>query len=216
MNIADMMVEGSPLYVTLAGIQQRFSNVLKLTRFALAVTNNYKQGLRSAFGGTEYPYGVFKPSSISLDRDVANLKTISRHGSGIAMGQETSASVTINHFYPVKMAVNVTINVLNYEDALTLVPQILIASAAGLFDFKISSGATSWTCLVALDGDSIPLPSDIDIDDGSTPGSMSVEFSLTVSTKIGFSRQGAKINNEGIVTHRIDMLNTNTQTEVPE
>lgn len=216
MNIADMLVEGSPLYVTLSGIQQRFSNVLKLNRFALAVTNNYKQGLRSAFGGTEYPYGVFKPSNIALDRETANLKTISRHGSGLAMGQETSASTIVNYFYPVKMTANVTISVLNYEDALTLVPQILIASAAGLFDFKIGSGTTEWTCLVSLDGDSVPLPTDIDIDDGSTPGSMAIEFSLTISTKIGFARQGAKINNAGIVTHRIDMLNTNTQMEVPE
>jgi hypothetical protein len=214
--MSEMLVEASPLYVALAGIQQRFANVLGLTRFALAVDVNYKQGLRSAFGGTDYPYGIFKATNITLDREIANTKTIARHGSGLAMGEETSASVIVNHYFPAKLAINVTLNVLHYSDALIMIPQVIVASAAGLFDFVISSGTAKWTVTVVLDGDSIALPSEVDIDEGSTPGSMAIDFSMTVSTKIGFAREGAKINNEGIVTQRIDMLNTSNQMEVPE
>jgi hypothetical protein len=55
------------------------------------------------------------------------------------------------------------------------------------------------------DGDNVPLPQDVDLDEGSTPGSVTLQFSMTMKTKIGFSREGAKINNDGAVTVDLDI-----------
>jgi len=205
MDITSLVTNSSPLYAALSGVQQRFKNVLNLKRFVFTVHNNPKQALRSVFGSTDYPYGWFKATGITIDRDNANIKTILRRGSGIALATDTSATVIVNHYIPVTVPIECEIHFKSVAEALVFASQFLIASAADLMDFVIFAGTTRWTVSLKSDGDNIPLPQDVDLDEGSTPGSVTLQFSLTMKTKIGFSREGAKLNNEGTVSVNLDI-----------
>jgi hypothetical protein len=205
MDVTALVTNGSPLYAALSGVQQRFKNVLGLKRFVFTVHNNPKQALRAVFGSTDYPYGWFKATGLTVDRDAANIKTILRRGSGVALATDTSATVMINHYIPVTVPIECEVHLVSVADALVFASQFLIASSADLMDFVIFAGTTRWTVSLKSDGDNVPLPQDVDLDEGSTPGSVTLQFSMTMKTKIGFSREGAKINNDGAVTVDLDI-----------
>lgn len=207
MRINKVINSGTALRATLAGIQRKFSVGLGLERFVMSMHNNPKQQLRAAFGSTNYPYGWFKCSSIALDKERANIANIARFTSGHKISiTDSNATITMNHYFPVTIQCECQVKFDNYEKGLLFIQQILIASPVKLLNFEILMPSDKWTVEIANEGDMVPMPVIDDLDDGSTPGTYSIDFTLTVKTKIGFNREAAKINNAGevLVDYELD------------
>lgn len=194
-------IDSSPLIkAALSGVQRTVRTVLGVERFILSVNNNPKQGVRSTFGSTDYPYGWCKFPTIMLDADKAMLKGIARRGSGWGIGHtDTSATTKINHYFPARLNLECFIKFQQYDDVLAFAQLLLISSVSDLLNFKINLPTEVIHVKVFVDGNNISLPQIDDLEEGATPGTFEFTFSLTVDTKIGFSRDIAKINNEGVI-----------------
>lgn len=194
-------IENSPLLkATLAGVVRVMQTTLGIERSILSVNNNPKQGLKAIHGDLKYPYGWVKFPSMMLNADRALLKNIARNGSGYGTGRSnTSATVKINHHYPAKLNLDCIVKFQQYSDVLDFVQLLLIAAASDLLNFKIALATDDIQVTVAVEGHSAALPMIDDLEEGSSPGTFEYQFSLTVDTKIGFNRDVAKINNEGVI-----------------
>lgn len=194
-------IENSALLkATLAGVQRTVRTTLGIDRFVLSVNNNPKQGIRSLFGSTDYPYGWAKFPTISLDAETAMLKGIARRGSGWGTGKiDSSATVKINHYFPAKLTMDCYVKFQQYDDVLVFAQLLLIASAGDLLNFKISLPTEEIHVKTKVEGNSLTVPQIDDLEEGSTPGTYEFQFALAIDTKIGFSRDIAKINNEGTI-----------------
>lgn len=200
MIIADVIKSSTALKATLAGVQRKFSVGLGIKRFIYTAHNNPKQGLRAAFGSTDYPYGWFKCTTLSLDTERANMANLGRFGSGLSLSvSESSASIVQNFYFPVTMQVDCEVKFNALEPGLLFIQQVLLASPTKMLNFEVHMPSDKWTVEVVNDGNSMPMPNIEDLDDGSTPGSYTIQFQLTVKTKIGFNTETAKINNQGEV-----------------
>lgn len=208
-NIAGLMKNSSSLRASIFGVQRQMRQGFGLKRFVWSVHNNPKQGIRATNNqSTEYPYGWFKLPTIAFDRELMpNPKTIARFGSGWAMGTtgDTNAIVVTNYYFPVTLNGSFFIKFMDIDQALLFTQQLLIASITELLSFQIDMPASKWTVRVLLDGDSIPMPTIDNLDEGSTPGSFELEIPFSIKTKIGFNLEQAKINNYGEVTENVEI-----------
>ncbi|ARW58777.1 hypothetical protein HOS33_gp137 [Erwinia phage vB_EamM_Y3] len=207
-NLTGMLRNSTSLRATIFGFQRQFRQGFGLKRFVWSVHNNPKQGIRATNNySTDYPYGWFKLPTIAFDREtLSNPKTVARHGSGWAVGgSDTNAIVVTNYYFPVNMSGTLFVKFMNVDQALLFVQQLLVASISDLLSFSIEMPTAKWTVRVSVEGDSIPMPTIEDLDDGSTPGSFELEIPILIKSKIGFNLEQAKINNYGEVTESFEI-----------
>lgn len=194
------------VFATMSGVQTMMREVLGLKRFALSTNDNPKQGVRNAFGSTEFPYGWFKLTTVALKRDGILLKNVGRFGSGFAMNHESSATISRNYQFPSTISLECVVKFEAYKDAVAFATNLILSSALEMLAFSIETSTYKTLVSVILDGDSVSMPTETSMNDGGTPGSPEITFSLTISTQFSFTREGAKINDAGAVTYNVDTI----------
>ena len=198
-----------PYSMTLLGIRKRFASVFGVENFTQSFHNNWKQALRAADAKATaaYPYGFFKVTNIQPEGE-KNIVNMARVGTGKTISADgNNATVTKLFMFPVKLSLECE---MKFSDALAaqqfaLALSILINTRSLSFS-QMYLGDT-WTCMVTGSGGgnaaAVTPPVIEDLNDGSTPGTSSVQFQLEISTNIGFKRDVAKLNNYGLVNMRV-------------
>lgn len=211
------VIDPATLLLTIRGVKQMFREVLGVENFSLQFHNNWKQGLRaSKKTGTAYPHGGFKITTINATEN--NLKNMMRVGTGdgIVAGGQNNAVIKRSFLIPVLLNCECEIKFQDVQEAMMFSTAASIFLSCGMLSFQATYGNNSWTCEVKLSGGgkSMPMPMIDDLNDGSTPGTAGVAFSLDVTTKVGFIRDVSKINNYGAVEFNVAAAATPAAEEV--
>jgi hypothetical protein len=213
------MIDPAPLLLTVRGIKERFRDVLGVTNFSVQFHNNWKQGLRASKPtGTSYPHGGFKMTAINVTEN--NIKNMLRVGTGdgIVSGGNNNAILQRSFLIPVLINCECEIKFQDMQEALAFCTAASIFLPVGMLSFEIAYARNKWHSNVTLSGGgkSMPLPMIDDLNEGSTPGTAAVTFSLDVTSKIGFIRDITKINNYGAVQFNVEANPTPPDADINE
>ena len=198
-----------PYSLTLLGIRKRFETVFGIENFTQSFHNNWKQALRAADkkGTASYPYGFFKVTNIQPEGE-KNIVNMARVGTGRVISPDgNNATVTKLFLFPVKLSLDCEVKFSDAMEAQQFALSLAVLLNTRTLSFSQMYLGDTWTCLVTGSGGgnsaAVTPPVIEDLNDGSTPGTTSVPFQLEISTKIGFKRDVAKLNNYGIVNMRV-------------
>ena len=207
-GISDLF-ELKPYSLTLLGIRKRFEKVFGVDNFTQSFHNNWKQALRAADAKAtaSYPYGFFKVTNIQPEGE-KNIVNMARVGTGKAISSDgNNATVTKLFMFPVKLSLECEVKFSDAIDAQQFAVALSILLNTRTLSFSVMYLGDTWTCTVTGSGGgnsaAVTPPVIEDLNDGTTPGTSSVPFQLEISTKIGFKRDVAKLNNYGIVNMRV-------------
>ena len=212
------LIDIATFALSIKGVRDRFQRMLGVKNFTMQYHNNWKQGLRATrAAGTDYPYGGFKVTQFELDGSQFNFKNMARAGTGESVTVDNS-NTSIRKFYlfPVKLSLECVVKFSDPKDAWRFDMALAVMIATGRLDFKVMYGGDSYQASVTLgsgNSASVPAPFIDDLNEGSTPGTSEIAFSITLETKIGFYRDVSKLNNYGAVTLSIDPTGQNTDPE---
>lgn len=201
-NSMARIIDPATLLLTVRGLKEMFNSVLGVENFSLQFHNNWKQGLRaSKKTGTDYPHGGFKITTLNVTEN--NLKNMMRVGTGdgVVAGANNNAVIQRSFLVAALLNCEVEIKFQDVQEAMMFSAAASIFLSCGMLSFQVAYGRNTWSCEVKLSGGghSMPMPMIDDLNEGSTPGTAAVSFSLDVTTKIGFIRDVSKINNYGKV-----------------
>ena len=202
-NSMARLVDPATLLLTIRGVKARLEEVLGVSNFSLQFHNNWKQGLRASKAeGTNYPHGGFKMTNITITEN--NAKNMMRVGTGDGVrGDVNNAIISRSFLVPAKLSLECEIKFQDVQEAMMFSAAASLFISGGVLGFKIEYGdSVEWHCNVTVGGSqpaSMPMPVIDDLNEGSTPGTAGISFSLEVSTKIGFIRDVSKLNIYGEV-----------------
>lgn len=198
-----------PYSLTLLGLRKRFETVFGIENFTQSFHNNWKQALRASDpkAVATYPYGFFKVTNIQPEGE-KNIVNMARVGTGKVISPDgNNATVTKLFLFPVKLSIECEVKFSDAVSAQQFALALSILLNTRTLSFSQMYLGDTWTCMVTGSGGgnsaAITPPVIEDLNDGSTPGTCSVPFQLEISTKIGFKRDVAKLNNHGIVNMRV-------------
>jgi len=213
------MIDPAPLLLTVRALKEQFKDVMGVENFSLQFHNNWKQGLRASKAtGTAYPHGGFKMTAINVTEN--NIKNMLRVGTGdgVVAGGQNNAVLQRSFLIPVLINCECEIKFQDMQEAIAFCTAAAIFFPVGMLGSEISYARNKWFSNVTLSGGgkSMPLPMIDDLNEGSTPGTAAVNFSLDVTSKIGFIRDISKINNYGSVQFNVDANPTPPEDELEE
>lgn len=203
------LIDIATFALAVKGVRERFEKMLGVKNFTMQYHNNWKQGLRATRAkGTDYPYGGFKITQFELDGAQFNFKNMARAGTGESVTVDNSnTSIRKFFLFPVKLSFECVVKFSDPKEAWRFDMALAVLMATGRLDFKVAYGGDTYQTRITFgsgNSASVPAPYIDDLNEGSTPGTSEISFSLTVETKIGFYRDVSKLNNYGAVTLTID------------
>lgn len=210
----------APMALMLVGLQRQFNAVLGVSNMTQQFHQNWKQGLRASkpMGqGTNYPYGWFKLTSIVPDGD-RNIVNMARAGTGrVLLGEANNSSIGRTYLFPITVSLDCAVKFDDSAAAVHFCSYLAIILSLRLVSFDINYKGTKWQAEVSGgsgQSTSVSIPTVEDLNDGSTPGTVTVEFQLSIRTKCGFVREVAKLNNLGVVQMNVIERTTSTGFEI--
>tara|TARA_B100000700_G_scaffold88627_1_gene99929 strand:- start:45099 stop:45776 length:678 start_codon:yes stop_codon:yes gene_type:complete len=192
----------TPLFLTLTGFRKSMAKHLGLTILPFILHDNPKAVIRRS-QNAEYPYGYFRLNSFEIMRDQQAVKTIRRHGSTRSLDDMTNAAISKGYMFPCKLMVELHFIHNEPREVLALIEKASILGAVDGFSFEATmEGSTPWTVGVAMEEGPVEIPQ-VSLEEESDAAAFDIQFSFSITSRVGVVKSVPKINNQGHVTRNI-------------
>lgn len=194
-----------PLTASLIGFKQSFIQNFGIRKFPLVMHDNPLKAVKKLYGDAHYPYGYFRMNNLVLSDEISITQNIRRMGSSVTLSDLVNATVNKNFMFAADITIECKLLDNDMERILDFVQKLAIINACRLlsFDVKLPSGE-EWNVNVKADTNGAAIPSPMDEDEAKA-SVYEIDFSYTIQSKIGISKEVAKINNLGTITTNVGL-----------
>ena len=191
-------VTNSSLFCSLYGVKRVFEKQLDLTNIFWIFNNDKKSPLKRQ-KDPKYPYAYFSISSIQINKEGANVKSIRRGGITNRSNNFDSASgvtnATIHKYFLFPTTLTCELHYFHddVKGIIKFLEVMLLLSVTDTFNFYVKMNEEAqWITEVTLNDDSISVP-EYDFESQENPAASEIVITFSVKTRMGFVRDVAKV-----------------------
>ena len=200
----------TPAYLTLYTFREGIKRFFGLDELPLAQSQDVKREMRKGIDDpnhnmSRYPFAYYSISSLGLVKDQQPIKSLARNSMGYTLDDLSNVALKKAYLFPSTIMVELHFLTNDLIRAIDFSTRALIVSHSGKINAEVQYEGVKWFVVTRCDSDSISFPR-TDKDAENDPEVLDLTVSFSIDTKLGALRDVPKVNNRGIVTQRVGIL----------
>lgn len=198
-------------YLTLMAARESLKNFFGLKRLPLIQSQDVKRALRKGVDDKNatqqlYPYAYFSIADLGLNTERQNPKTINRNSMTTFLSDLTNSSVSKAFLFPSVIQIEFHYVTNDLPSAILFAERAMILTSTGKLNIEAEHEGVRWLVGITSDSKSVPFPRS-DKDNEEDPEGMDLTIQFTLNSYVGRTKDVAKINNRGEITHNTEVRN---------